>query len=210
MLGAFKGSPAMALELEAALIPPKIRLEKLCNMHALRTLRFQASHPVIKALSNTTVDELNAFHSGEAINIAYIPEANTQLLALLHRVNKFVRSGWNIEKPDAEWEAPWAEFPANFTISKRTKEEEAQAHTGLLEQIQLIEGKTAQVYYTDGSQKDTATSAAVCRIGQEGGFDLAKYWSLGKGFEIADAEVFAIAKALTFASQEPINETLSV
>ena len=41
MLGAFKGSPTKALELEAALPPPEIRFEKLCNMYALRMLRFQ-------------------------------------------------------------------------------------------------------------------------------------------------------------------------
>ena len=41
MLGAFKGSPTKALELEAALPPPEIRFKKLCNMYALRMLRFQ-------------------------------------------------------------------------------------------------------------------------------------------------------------------------
>ena len=58
MLGAFKGSPSRALELEAAIPPPEIRFEKLCNMHALRTLRFQPNHPVVKALQSLTEDEL--------------------------------------------------------------------------------------------------------------------------------------------------------
>ena len=58
MLGAFKGSPTRALELEAAILPPEIRFEKLCNMYALRTLRFQLSHPVIKAVQNIANDKL--------------------------------------------------------------------------------------------------------------------------------------------------------
>ena len=58
MLGAFKGSPTRALELEAAIPPPEIRFEKLGNMYALRALRFQPSHPVMKAVQNIADDEL--------------------------------------------------------------------------------------------------------------------------------------------------------
>ena len=76
MLGAFKGSPTKALELEAALSPPDIRFEKLCNMYALRTLRFQPNHPIVKTLIDLTEDELDDQH-GEAVNIAYISTPNT-------------------------------------------------------------------------------------------------------------------------------------
>ena len=105
MLGAFKGSPIRALELEAALPPPEIRFEKLCNMYALRALRFQSSHPIMKAIQNITNDELREQNS-HPVSIAYIPVANTQLLALLQRVKRFVTGNWNIEKPHAEWEPP--------------------------------------------------------------------------------------------------------
>ena len=174
MLGAFKGSPAKALELEAALPPPEVRFEKQFNMHTLRALRFQTNHPVIEALRNVTEDELGE-RSGKPVNIAYILEANTQLLSLLQRVKKFAQGGWNIEKPCAEWEAPWAEFPAKFVVPKRTKEAEAEAHAKLLENIQLFEGEAAAVYYTDGSQKGAATSAATCRVDKEGGYNLARH-----------------------------------
>ena len=105
MLGAFKGSPTKALELEAALPPPEVRFEKQCNMYALRALRFQTNHPIIKVLSGLTEDELGD-QTGKAVNIHYIPAVNTQLLALLQRVKKFIGRNWNIEKPYAEWEAP--------------------------------------------------------------------------------------------------------
>ena len=98
MLGAFKGSPTKALELEAALPPPDIRFEKLCNMYALRTLRFQPNHPIVKTLIDLTEDELGDQH-GEAVNIAYISSPNTQLLGLFQRVKKLIRGDWKVNKP---------------------------------------------------------------------------------------------------------------
>ena len=68
--------------MEAAIPPPEIRFEKLCNMYALRTLRFQPSHPIIKAVQNIADDELGEQNS-HPVSIAYIPVTNTQLLALL-------------------------------------------------------------------------------------------------------------------------------
>ena len=54
--------------------------------------------------------------------------------------------------------------------------------------------------YQDPKKKKKKKTAAVCRMREEGGYDLAKYWSLGKGMEIAYAEIFALAKALTIES----------
>ena len=118
-------------------------------MYALRALQFQTNHPIIQVLSSLTEDELGD-QTGEAINIHYMPAPNTQLLALLQRVKKFVQNNWNIEQLNAEWETPWATFPAEFVVSK---EAGANAHAGLLEDIKTFEGETARIYYIDGSQK---------------------------------------------------------
>ena len=200
MLGAFKGSPTKALELETALPPPDIRFEKQCNAYALRTLRFQKTHPISVAFNDSTEDEL-----GEQTRE---PARDTQLLALLYRVKKFAPDGWNIEKTQLEWEAPWATFPAKFVISTDTKEAETVAHNELLDKL----GDSTRVFYTDGSKKDNSTSAAICRLrkGSKSNFDLAKHWNLGSGMEIADAEVFALAKALFYASQNPPSYLRSV
>ena len=209
MLGAFKRSPTKALELETALPPPEIRFEKQCNTYALRMLRFQNNHPIKTALNTLTEDELGD-QAGKAVNIAYISDVNTQLLTLLQRVKSFVHSGWNIEELHADWQAPWTVFPAKFTISQSSKEHEATAHADLLDNINIFERESAMVYYTDGSQKNAATSAAVCRLGRQGGFDLAKSWNLGKGMEIADAEVFAVTKALSLAARNPSEDIHTV
>ena len=58
MLGAFKGSPTKAFELEAALPPPDIQFEKLYNMYVLWTLQFQPNHLIITTLVDLIEDQL--------------------------------------------------------------------------------------------------------------------------------------------------------
>ena len=45
----------------------------------------------------------------------------------------------------------WATFSAEFIVLRRTKEDEAEVHLQLLENIQLLEGDSTKIYYTDGS-----------------------------------------------------------
>jgi hypothetical protein len=47
VLGAFRGSPNQAIEIEAS-IPPRIRFEKLCNSYALRIVKFKESYAIKK------------------------------------------------------------------------------------------------------------------------------------------------------------------
>ena len=49
MLGAFRGSPTQAMEIEASIPPPRIRFKKLCNSYALRILKFKENHAIKKA-----------------------------------------------------------------------------------------------------------------------------------------------------------------
>jgi len=49
ILGAFKGSPTMAMEIEGGIPPPDIRFEKLCKMYSLRVLKLQRNNPIKKA-----------------------------------------------------------------------------------------------------------------------------------------------------------------
>ena len=58
ILGAFKGSPSRALEVEGAIPPPQARLENACNSYSLRLLAFQGNHPVLQALYRPVRDEL--------------------------------------------------------------------------------------------------------------------------------------------------------
>ena len=44
VLGAFKTSPSMAMEIEATLAPPKIRFNKICKNYAIRILQMPKNH----------------------------------------------------------------------------------------------------------------------------------------------------------------------
>jgi hypothetical protein len=46
ILGAFKGSPTRAMEIEAAILPTDLRAEQLCQQYAIRTLSFAENHPI--------------------------------------------------------------------------------------------------------------------------------------------------------------------
>src|SRR5438876_1964106 len=46
ILGAFKTSPYMAMELEAAIISPRARFNRLCKNYALRIMQIPKNHPI--------------------------------------------------------------------------------------------------------------------------------------------------------------------
>ena len=74
----------------------------------------------------------------------------------------------------------------------------------------MFEGNLAKVYYTDGSQKDNIASSTLCRLNHRGGFDIAKSLNLGKGLEVADAEVYTITKVLSLESQGLLKDIRSL
>jgi ribonuclease HI len=53
ILGAFKTSPSMAMELEAVVPPPKVRFNKICKNYALRILQVFESHPLRLRVSSS-------------------------------------------------------------------------------------------------------------------------------------------------------------
>jgi hypothetical protein len=63
VLGAFRGSPSQAIEIEASIPPPRIRFEKLYNSYALKILKFKENHVIKKVYIeevNKDRDELSA------------------------------------------------------------------------------------------------------------------------------------------------------
>jgi hypothetical protein len=47
-LGAIKTSPIAAMEIEASILPVRIRFEKICQNYAYRTLLLNQDHPIRK------------------------------------------------------------------------------------------------------------------------------------------------------------------
>ena len=142
----------------------------------------------------------------EGLEVITYLRPNTQLLRLALRIKELAKGEWNIEETNAEWSAPWTTFPAEFIIPQCSKNEQARKHLETLPSI--IRGPLSAIYYTDGSQGlvngRVQNAAAVCRLGSGiSNIALAKCWNIGEGVEVADAETFAVAKALTTTLNSP-------
>ncbi len=172
MLGAFRGSPHRALEIEAAIPPPAVRFEKQCDLYCIRALRFLKSHPIKLSTTGAVKDELGGASSSEDNTTIPYLRPTTQLLRLLARSRELVGSqGFTgIEKTLGQWEEPWQQpFPATFTISEKSKEKTSQDHSTLLQQLADPFSDYSVLYYTDGSKGYSSLArAAVTRSGPGG------------------------------------------
>ena len=71
MLGAFRGSPTKALELEAAVLPPELRFSYSKSRYCLRFLKFPPSHLITQEFGRTIGITNRPF--GESDLRTYIP-----------------------------------------------------------------------------------------------------------------------------------------
>ena len=53
MLDAFKTSPINAMKLEASILLPKVRFERICKNYAWRTLQMHVNHPIRQRVSSS-------------------------------------------------------------------------------------------------------------------------------------------------------------
>jgi hypothetical protein len=110
ILGAFKGSPTRAMEIEAAILPLSLRAEKLCYQYAIRVLSFAKDHPVRKAIQRQQQLQIS-----------------TQLRELAERVQEQS----NVEEISIllakQWSKPASAY-ATFYISTSDKSETAKLH----------------------------------------------------------------------------------
>jgi ribonuclease HI/exonuclease III len=210
MLGAFKGSPQKALEVEAAIMPPEIRFERLCNRYALRMLYFNKKHPIIELGLSEAQDELYTEERVRLHSLTKWIKPITQLLALVKRL-ELVKCQNPLEVLHTAEETPWIQkFPAILAISKESKEKEVKNHNKLVDTLLKKDSSLGKILlYTDGSQGEIQNTkqnaAAVCQIGYTNSqirLQKSCYWNLGSEIEVADAEVFAIYKALQLAVKE--------
>jgi ribonuclease HI len=93
-----------------------------------------------------------------------------------------------------------------LAISGETKEKEVKNHNQLVYALLKNDSEANLLFYTDGSQGviqgTKQNAAAVCQIGYTNSLirlQKCLCWNLGSEIEVADAEVFAIYKALQLA-----------
>ena len=102
-----------------------------------------------------------------------------------------------------KWQKPWSPpISASFSISKSSKEEAAQEHLKLVEDLQeVLEWGLVDIYYTDGSKDNKSNAAAICKIGKRNRIKYATNWNLGPYIEIIDAKLYAVYRALEHLKQ---------
>lgn len=204
VLGTFKGSPTRALELEASIPPPEVRLRKACLAYSLRTLYFQKDHPVRQAYDQAARDDLA--DSGSDLGALASIRPSTQLFRLLRELLAVVGPSYKLERQKASWAPPWLAGPkATIRISEAPKGQAKLQHRQLLASLEF---EDPLIFYTDGSQgtyqKALANSWSYCEIGLEGRPRKTASGNLGPYVEVADAELFAIYRVLVDLSRRPL------
>jgi len=207
--GAFKNTPHKALEIEAAIPPPEVRFERLCNRYSIRSLVFNNNHPV-RSLINDISDELGNSETASAdytTNLRYT-RTHTQLFKLIKRLNQFKYSR-QIEEINTD-RPPWELKPLiDISISPLSKKQQAKEHKRLLESLFEEDFLEKAIFYTDGSQGEynnkLQNSASLCQIKKKNGqlrINQGRYWNLGHEIEVIDAEIFAIYKVLQLIDEK--------
>jgi hypothetical protein len=86
---------------------------------------------------------------------------------------------------------------AFFSISRGSKEEAAQEHLRLVENLQeSLEWDLVDIYYTDGSKDSKLNVVAIYKIGERNRIKYATNWNLGPYMEIINAELYIVYRAL--------------
>jgi reverse transcriptase-like protein len=175
--GAFRGTPYRALEIEAAILPPDLRLYKAFRLYAVRSLRFNSYHPIkIATREGSRVDQ-------------------TQLLDLMDS-QPFLHKA-NIEALDYTWNPPWSSgIQAEIRIQQIPKSPTGRLQfQRFLDSIEIFD---PYIMYTDGSKGKSTTGAAICMYYQSRVI-YTESFNLGARLEIADAESFAASRAIQLA-----------
>jgi len=198
MLGVFRTTPISIMEIEAAVAPVSIRLEKQCKNYAVRILQMDSSHPMQERIKSShqlsaATDTPISFRKP-----AKFSNTNVQLERIMGRIENYSTNFFRLEK-----------FSAKLNSSHYTKcdiriaETAELAFESFLSIKEKIENNPTQMeYYTDGSKFpiDEATGAAFYRSCNKA--TSSNSWFLGYNMEVFDAELYAIYESMKDAEIE--------
>ena len=192
--GAFPKSPIKALEVEAAIMPSKIRHIKHEFNYTMRLLKLQQSHPVQQQLIDPLQDELNASTCPDLGIFNMLDKQQTQLSRLRALLQPF-SSLRKLEANNSMWMAPWNIPSISINISTKPKELACIEHQTFIKEIPL----DVAIVYTDGSlSKDNISSIGfVIYLPFTREIKCISY-NLGKSIGITDAETYCILKAIQY------------
>jgi hypothetical protein len=157
ILGTFKSSPSKAMEIEAALPPPAIRFEKLCQNYALRLLKLPAEHPILERVStsfppfqNGIELDWNQFKNWNSNDNSKI---NPSQLFTLCSMIKDHFSTLKTETIEHSQIQPWKEnldTQIDLQVSAADKQTAKEQHLEILQKIK----RKALIIYSDDSKNE--------------------------------------------------------
>ncbi|CAG8978349.1 hypothetical protein HYALB_00012484 [Hymenoscyphus albidus] len=148
ILGVFKTTPILPMEVESALPPPEVRLSSSLRTYALRLLKLAPSHPVNHA-------------TNKLLNTQITPGKKKPTTPQLQRIHSSISNLYdleNLEQISHFYFPPWErQTPYKVHISKLSKEEEAKVHLRLLQN----NPNNSIFIYTDASSTATENSQGI-------------------------------------------------
>ncbi len=213
ILGAFRSSPSAALELESAILPPKLRLDKTSELYALRIATLSENHPIRQRTPYTyppeletgfDIDENHYLDWNQHPNSLIKKKHPTQLIKVLYSLCKYLPDRLNLEVSTLKElnNAPWHVFSdIDIQISKADKKLATVEHLNRLENLLSTQTKSRNaILYTDGSKLEENLGAGLCYMYKD--ITHQQSWNLGTTMEVYDAELFGIAQSLKFGLKE--------
>jgi hypothetical protein len=190
------------MEIEASILPVRIRFDKICKNYAFRTIQLDQEHPIKKRTPDSFPnggeleiewDKYLDWNQEDSSNKKKYP---TQLIKVLGSISTSV-SSLNIEKSGFKKVAPWLTNPITFpTKREASKEQIVLNHTKEIEDILL---QNSIIGYSDGSKLDSLDTGAGIYLIDATQFPEAQSehsYYLGRNMEVYDAELIAILKTL--------------
>src|SRR5271170_8277341 len=193
------------MEIEAAILPAKLRLDKICQNYALRAIQLNQEHPIKRrspeSFPNSGSQEIE-LDWDKYLDWNQIDQSKrypTQLYRVLNSIATAIPS-LNIEETGFLKQAPWLVNPIDYSVNESTKikdkEELAKQYSESLKDTDL---QACLIGYTDGSKLDNQESGAGLYLIDKTTFPEVQEeysWHLGPSIEVYDAELFAILQAI--------------
>jgi len=196
ILGVFKTSPILPMEVEARLAPPEIRLNTTVRKYALRAIQLPTNHPIRQL-----------FENANGTNSTNIAKSKSQYLSQLQRIRKSIYDQYspaNLETINHFLFPPWnRQTGYNIEIDQSPKEEAAIHH------LALVNSNTSSdniFIYSDASaitdSKGIGIGIATFRCQQKQQSLIRQYSiNIGPEKQVYDGELEAITLAAEHASR---------
>jgi ribonuclease HI len=203
ILGAFKTSPIIPMEVESALPPPDIRLNHSIRRYAFRLRLLSLNHPIRAKYTEITNPELYYISdSSESTSISISPKF--QLDTIIKSISSLVDFS-SLEPIIPYYFPPWNKrVPYSIEINSESKEEVAKTHLNYLNSIQVSLVKSI---YTDASSLGDGNGIGIGLVVYDHTVPYTpitptykENWNIGNDKIVYNGELEGVVRAIEYAS----------